>query len=49
MTLASAIIYTGFAIESLIVYSRTKNGKIPNPKAYCKNPQFIMGGVLQLV
>jgi len=47
MTGVSAVIYTGFAIESIIVFARRKTH--PPEKAYCKNPQFIMGGLLQLI
>ena len=34
MTVVSSIIYTVFALESIIVYARPKN---PNAKEYCKN------------
>lgn len=38
MTGVSAVIYTGFALESIIVYARRKNHPDPNAKYYCKNP-----------
>jgi hypothetical protein len=49
MTVVSAFLYTGFGIEIIIVNKRLKTNSDPNAKEFCKSPQFIIGGILQLM